>query len=283
MLIGVDVSSDGGLPNYQALRRLGYSFCLPRIARGLTADVSAAAHVEAALNAGLIVPAGYIYLRSNEDGAAQAAFALERMRALRLPGLVIDVEPRVKPIPTDAPHLTRPVLLAAVLGAAQLGVRAAIYGGMYLQLLELPPILASTPLWVAHYGVGHPSVPRPWSRHMIWQNAGNVPLAGAVLDTNVVHDGLDELQHALAGTWECSAEELARALAEPNQPTIRRGDKGPAVKLAQMRLVAHGYKLDIDGVFGPKTHELAMAFQAAHGLTADGVVGPKTWAALLAA
>lgn len=118
---------------------------------------------------------------------------------------------------------------------------------------------------------------------MIWQNAGNVPLAGAVLDTNVVHDGLDELQHALAGTWECSAEELARALAEPNQPTIRRGDKGPAVKLAQMRLVAHGYKLDIDGVFGPKTHELAMAFQAAHGLTADGVVGPKTWAALLAA
>ena len=68
-------------------------------------------------------------------------------------------------------------------------------------------------------------------------------------------------------------------------PTLRRGDAGDAVKQAQDRLIAHGYKLPLYGAdsdFGAETEAAVLAFQTTKGLEADGVVGAKTWAALLA-
>ena len=67
------------------------------------------------------------------------------------------------------------------------------------------------------------------------------------------------------------------------QPTIKKGDRGDAVKLCQERLTVHGYPCAADGVFGSGTEALVMQFQRARGLVVDGVVGPGTWDALLAA
>ena len=58
-------------------------------------------------------------------------------------------------------------------------------------------------------------------------------------------------------------------------PTIRRGDTGPAVADLQRAL-----GVDDDGVFGPMTEKALRDWQAAHGLDVDGVAGPVTWAAL---
>lgn len=66
-------------------------------------------------------------------------------------------------------------------------------------------------------------------------------------------------------------------------PTIRKGDKGLAVKICQRMLLAAGCKLErygVDGDYGAETVAAVKAFQTAHNLTIDGICGPLTWAAL---
>jgi murein DD-endopeptidase MepM/ murein hydrolase activator NlpD len=61
--------------------------------------------------------------------------------------------------------------------------------------------------------------------------------------------------------------------ANHNHGTVRRGDKGAAVKEIQKEV---GVKQD--GVFGPGTEAAVKKYQKRNGLKADGVVGDKTWA-----
>ncbi len=68
------------------------------------------------------------------------------------------------------------------------------------------------------------------------------------------------------------------------KPTLRRGDAGPYVTLAQTELMQRGYDLGsygADGKFGAKTEAAVKQFQRDWGLAEDGVIGPKTWAMLL--
>ena len=68
------------------------------------------------------------------------------------------------------------------------------------------------------------------------------------------------------------------------KPTLRRGDKGEYVTLAQTELVQHGYdigKCGIDGSFGAATEKAVRQFQKDYGLVSDGIIGQKTWDALL--
>jgi putative chitinase len=59
--------------------------------------------------------------------------------------------------------------------------------------------------------------------------------------------------------------------------TLRRGDRGDAVKKLQGKL-----RLKADGDFGPGTEAALKKWQAENGLTPDGVAGPNTLAKLLA-
>jgi len=68
-----------------------------------------------------------------------------------------------------------------------------------------------------------------------------------------------------------------------DKPTLRKGDAGPYVTLAQTELINRGYDLSpygADGKFGNKTKEAVIAFQRDWDLAQDGVIGPKTWAYL---
>lgn len=67
------------------------------------------------------------------------------------------------------------------------------------------------------------------------------------------------------------------------KPTLRRGDKGKWVSLAQSKLLARGYylgKCGIDGDFGSATEKAVKAFQKSNGLKQDGIIGEKTWECL---
>jgi peptidoglycan hydrolase-like protein with peptidoglycan-binding domain len=56
--------------------------------------------------------------------------------------------------------------------------------------------------------------------------------------------------------------------------------KGPDVRRVQQQLSSNGFKVDVDGVFGPGTDAAVKSFQRARGLGVDGAVGPATRGAL---
>lgn len=55
---------------------------------------------------------------------------------------------------------------------------------------------------------------------------------------------------------------------------------GEDVHALQARLAKRGWRITVDGVFGPQTDQVIRAFQAEKGLTVDGIVGPVTWVAI---
>ena len=60
---------------------------------------------------------------------------------------------------------------------------------------------------------------------------------------------------------------------------VRASGDGTVLKL-QQRLVAHGFKVELDGIRGKQTDAALKAFQKAQGLVVDGIAGSATWAAL---
>lgn len=77
---------------------------------------------------------------------------------------------------------------------------------------------------------------------------------------------------------------------QTSMPTIRKGDRGDAVKKMQNALLAQKYKtctiggkkkkLKADGDWGDITESIFRRWQGAMGLKVDGVCGPKSWAKL---
>ncbi|WP_188187566.1 peptidoglycan-binding domain-containing protein [Nonomuraea sp. SYSU D8015] len=49
------------------------------------------------------------------------------------------------------------------------------------------------------------------------------------------------------------------------------------IRLLQSRLKERGWKITVDGEFGPQTKAIVMDFQADKGVKADGLVGARTW------
>ena len=67
-------------------------------------------------------------------------------------------------------------------------------------------------------------------------------------------------------------------------PLLRRGDRGAAVRSAQLLLIARGYRCGpwgADGDFGAATLGAVYRFQQGRRLAMDGEIGPLTWAKLV--
>lgn len=58
------------------------------------------------------------------------------------------------------------------------------------------------------------------------------------------------------------------------------GSRGEAVRAVQDRLAERGWRISVDGIFGPGTQAVVRAFQIEKGLVPDAIVGPATWEAL---
>ena len=64
--------------------------------------------------------------------------------------------------------------------------------------------------------------------------------------------------------------------------TVTPGATGPRASAVQGQLRTQGWRLALDGSFGPATTAAVKDFQLARGLGVDGTVGPITWFALVA-
>lgn len=69
--------------------------------------------------------------------------------------------------------------------------------------------------------------------------------------------------------WEPS---LVMRLAEPGEPLVQ----GEPVRQVQQALIAAGFDVEADGIFGQGTDRAVREFQQEKGLTADGIVGEET-------
>lgn len=69
----------------------------------------------------------------------------------------------------------------------------------------------------------------------------------------------------------------ARRWLAPWSGTLRRGDSGPQVRAAQLRLIALGYWLDgVDGEFGSQTTQAVLALQKVAGIERTGKIDRAT-------
>jgi N-acetylmuramoyl-L-alanine amidase len=101
--------------------------------------------------------------------------------------------------------------------------------------------------------------------------------------------GFEQFKKDIAAKLKNQPVQMAKVKPKPkpkpakDDGLLRRGDKGPAVKELQQKLIKAGEKLPrygADGDFGAETEQAVKAFQARHGLAVDGIAGPKTMAKL---
>jgi hypothetical protein len=91
-------------------------------------------------------------------------------------------------------------------------------------------------------------------------------------------------QEAPAAQWRAISQRIGSLGGyQPStlMASLGKGARGDVVVWAQEHLVRAGFRLTIDGAFGPGTLSAVRQFQAAHGLATDGKVGTFTWQALL--
>ena len=86
-------------------------------------------------------------------------------------------------------------------------------------------------------------------------------------------NGLNDDGSAGPSTLKMIEEMLVK---KPSRTYFIRGDKGDKVKKIQSDLKSLGYKIDVDGSFGPAMDKTVRQFQADNKLGIDGSVGPAT-------
>ena len=68
---------------------------------------------------------------------------------------------------------------------------------------------------------------------------------------------------------------------QSDYPTFKKGDTGVEVYAIQYLLIARGFNLGADGIFGNETQTRVEDFQTQNNLSEDGIVGSVTWKALI--
>lgn len=168
--------------------------CYMKVSEGMTfTDPTAKRRIRNATYAGLRTVGGYHFCTPGSgSGEAQA----DRLLSLApvAPGRLrpcLDLE--ANPLGLNQGQLAAWALGAVTRIYERLGCWPTIYGSPSF-LGSFAPLHANVfgrcPLWIAHYGVKHPSVPDPWSHWAAWQwtESFHDPAAHGTVDDSFVAD-----------------------------------------------------------------------------------------------
>lgn len=241
---GVDVSSHQppkAVP-WKALRASGVDFAILRACMGLGRDEAMLEHARRARGEGVDVLALYGVLYPRRELRAQADLLGEAMAAIGGVAPVLDLEVMNDREPAEVADMTLAYVERVEAGAG-LACVAYTYPS-FAEVLPLSPLLASRPLWIAHYRklTSGPRVPKPWSDWLIWQHdgdGGEVAPGGMDLDFNVCRLSLPALRALLVPAGSSPVDTSLGALAGNLRAAEGRGasveefvsrDEGPVIR-----------------------------------------------------
>lgn len=141
------------------------------------------------------------------------------------------------------------------------GIPAGIYASTSWLNTRLDMSQLPYSVWVAQYAKALTYK----GNFLMWQftDNGTVPGINGRVDMSILH----------------TVNQPANPYREP-AATVRSGESGVIVKWIQFQLNLKGYKLTVDGSFGPKTLAAVRDYQQKRHITVDGIVGPVTRKAL---
>lgn len=283
-IIGVDLSIWQKGINVKALADAGVKFAILKLNEGSLFDQAFDELYEQCKANGIKVGAysfSHAYNKSGGRGLADYAIKYLNGRQLDLP-LYIDVEA------SEIWDYGKPGVMASVEGYAE-AVRAAGYkAGVYASASPFRTHFdvdalrtGKISIWCAAYNNSGAGMECD-----IWQHADNgykdIWKWGVDCDimyNQALFDGSG--QPEVTPTEQPEEKSESEAVIDLNMPVIRKQSKGTYVKVAQLLLNEKGYNCGtVDGVFGNKTENAAIAFQKKKGLNPDGIIGAKTWPVL---
>ncbi len=182
---GIDVSSNNGSIDWGKVRHSGASFACVKATEGqdYIDEGFGRKKMRAVTEAGL-VPCAYHFLRPRLDrtGAREAAWFTKVIGHAGygkgwLPPM-LDVEDETTSL--SASQMCRYVGSFLRLVRRNLGAKALIYTtpGFAQKYFYDCPWLGRYPLWVANIKVSKPTIPAPWSKHLLWQYTWTAHVTG---------------------------------------------------------------------------------------------------------
>ncbi len=179
MIPGIDVSKWQGEINWAKVKQAGVRFAFIKATQGIShTDPYFSANWQSARTVGLLRGA-YHYFHPRLDARIQAQ-AFSR-------ALAEDCGELPPAVDLEAPELSGPALINSLASFLQelemlTSFKAILYtspGFWSSYTTPFPPEWpANHPLWIAHYGVGSPSIPYPWLNFTFWQFTDRAEVAG---------------------------------------------------------------------------------------------------------
>jgi lysozyme len=199
MIKGIDVSNNQGRIDWQRVKTDGIGFALIKATEGVGfVDPDLSANAAGAKSVG--IPYGFYHFArpdtqsgsTLESAIGDAQAEADALLAVAFPKSgdllpVLDLERAGLP-PARLLAWTRAWLERVT---ERIGVKPILYTfpGFWPKLGQ-PSEFGGYPLWIAHWGVSEPQLPKGWKRHTIWQytNEGHVDGIGGRVDLNRLHE-----------------------------------------------------------------------------------------------